>query len=69
MANDWISTTEATELSGYHPEYIRQLIRQGEIQANRKGTMYWIDRGSLLSYLQKAKKTKATDRRYGPHKK
>jgi len=69
MANDWISTDEAAELSGYHRDYIRQLIRQGKIQANRKGTMFWVNRASLLLFLQKAKKAKVTDRRHGPHNK
>jgi hypothetical protein len=27
---DWITTQEAVELSGFHPEYIRRLVRQGK---------------------------------------
>jgi excisionase family DNA binding protein len=29
--SDWITTQEAAELSGFHPEYVRRLARQGKI--------------------------------------
>lgn len=69
MSTEWISTDEAAKLSGYHPDYIRQLIRRGEILANRKGTMFWIDRSSLLAFLRKAKRAQTKDRRHGPRSK
>lgn len=49
---DWITTQEAAELSGYHPEYVRRLARQGKIGAEKKGRDWWIDRDVLHSYLQ-----------------
>ncbi len=64
MATDVISTDEAAELSGYHPEHIRRLIRQGKIKAIRKGTMFWIDRRAFEKFVQNAKKAK--DTRHGP---
>ena len=64
MATDAISTEEAAQLSGYHPEHIRRLIREGKIKATRKGTMFWIDRKSLKQYLRKA--TQSLDKRHGP---
>ena len=67
MATNWISTDEAAELSGYHTDYIRQLVRRSKIKANRKGTMYWIDRESFLDFLNKEKKAQSQDRRHGPH--
>ncbi len=66
MSTEWISTDEAAELSGYHSEYIRRLVRQGKLEASKKGAMFWINRASLLSLLKKNKKAKANDRRYGP---
>lgn len=66
MHTDWISTLEAAELSGYHAEHLRRLIRQGKIKVSRKGPMFWIDRQSLLAYLQESKKTNKKDKRYGP---
>ena len=69
MPTNWISTDEAAELSGYHPEHIRRLIRDGKIQASRKGSMFWIDRESFLVFLRRADKAKTKDRRHGPHSK
>jgi excisionase family DNA binding protein len=69
MPTDWVSTDEAAELSGYHPEHIRELVREGKIKAIRKGTMFWIDKASLLLFVRKATKAKAADRRHGPHPK
>ena len=66
MHTDWISTEEAAELTGYHPEYIRHLIRQGKIQVSRKGTMFWIERQSLLAYLRASEKSSKKDKRHGP---
>jgi excisionase family DNA binding protein len=34
---DWITTQEAANLSGFHPEYVRRLARQGKIGAEKKG--------------------------------
>jgi excisionase family DNA binding protein len=49
---DWITTQEAAELSGFHPEYVRRLARQGKIGAEKKGRDWWIDRDVLHAYLQ-----------------
>jgi len=47
----WITTQEAVQISGYHPEYVRKLARQGRIGAVRKGRDWWIDRDALQEYL------------------
>ena len=49
---DRITTQEAAKLSGFHPEYVRRLARQGKIAAEKKGRDWWIDRDVLHSYLQ-----------------
>ncbi len=64
MQTDWISTAEAAEASGYHPERVRELIREGKIRAVKKGNTWWVDRKSVLAYLKAAQK--AEDKRYGP---
>jgi len=48
---EWITTEEAADLSGYHPEYVRRLARQGQIGAKKKGRDWWIDRDKLREYL------------------
>lgn len=66
MPTDWISITEASQLTHYHPEYLRQLVREGKILSSRKGPMFWVDRRSLLAYLRKSEKAGKTDKRHGP---
>ena len=48
---EWLSTEEAVQLSGFHPEYIRELARAGKIGAVKKGRDWWIDRDLLREYL------------------
>jgi len=47
-----ITVKEAAERSGYHPEYIRRLIRDGKIAAEKLGTVYLVDAESLQAYLR-----------------
>ena len=56
MMENWISVSEASELSGYHPEHIRRLIRQGKINAKKFSIVWMVDRDSLLAYIDKPKK-------------
>ena len=64
MADEWITSAEAAELSGYHPEHLRRLVREGRIKARKFGIVWQIDRKSLLAYLEEAEKS--DDRRRGP---
>ncbi len=52
MAEDWITTPEASELSGYNPEHLRELIRQGRIKARKYFVIWQISKSSLLAYLR-----------------
>lgn len=63
MMTEWITTKEAAELSGYHSEYVRQLIREGKIGAQKFGEVWQVNRKSLLDYVSAAKES--TDGRYG----
>jgi len=49
---DWITTKEAVKLSGYHPAYLRQVIRSGKIKAQKFSEVWQIDRGSLLAFVK-----------------
>jgi excisionase family DNA binding protein len=55
MAEEWLTTAEAAELSGYHPEYIRDLMRDGKIDGRKFGIVWQVQRQSLLSYLRMMK--------------
>lgn len=55
MVSEWITTDEACRLSGYHPERIRELLREGRIGGQKFGPIWQVDRASLFSYLEKIK--------------
>lgn len=48
---EWITTEEAAEVSGYHVNYVRRLMRQNKLAGRKAGTMWWVDRDSLKEYL------------------
>ena len=56
MAQDWITTLEATKLTGYDAEYIRRLARQGRVKAQKWARDWQISRVSLLAYKRQAEK-------------
>jgi excisionase family DNA binding protein len=64
MTEDWITTREAVELSGYHPYHLRRLIRAGTIRAKKFGNVWQVNRQSLLDYIEEAQSS--MDKRKGP---
>ena len=48
---EWLTTQEAANLAGYHVNYLRRLVRVGEIEARKWGNAWMINRESLLTYL------------------
>ncbi len=65
---EWIDIRLASELSGYNSDYLRRVMRQGKIAAEKRGTMWWIDRDSLRAYVAtvEALGTKKFDPRGAP---
>ncbi|MBT6061668.1 MAG: helix-turn-helix domain-containing protein [Anaerolineae bacterium] len=61
---EWITVQEAADLSGYHPEYLRLLIREGKLDARKFGSVWAINKKALLSYRTIA--DKSDDGRHGP---
>ncbi len=55
--SEWLTVNDAAKLSGYHPESIRELIRQGKIEARKFSIVYQVNRESLLAYIANAKAT------------
>lgn len=45
---EWLSVKEATEASGYHPDYIREFIRRNQIEAEKKGRTWWVDMAACV---------------------
>ena len=65
MADDWITTNEAADLSGYHPDYIRKLLQGGKLNGRKFGPVWQVDKANLLAYLEKIEKQ---GERRGPKK-
>lgn len=54
---DYISTTEAAEITGYYDSHIRTLCRQGKLTgAILRGKTWFIPRISMLAYGKKRNK-------------
>jgi hypothetical protein len=64
MPEKWVTTEVAARLSGYHPEYLRFLMRNSRITGRKFGTVWQVSRKSLLQYLAKADISE--DARWGP---
>ena len=64
MSVEWLTTKEAIELSGYHPVYLRELIRDGKIVGQKFGIVWQVSKQSLTAYLEEAQQSK--DKRRGP---
>jgi excisionase family DNA binding protein len=56
MIDEWLTTQEAAETSGYHIEHIRRLVRDGQIKARKWGRDWMVNKISLYEYLEKDKK-------------
>lgn len=52
MDSKCLTIQEAARLSGYHPEHIRRLVRQGKIEAKKFSIVWMVDRESLLEYRE-----------------
>ena len=63
---EWITVSEAGELSGYNEEHIRRLLRDGLITGRKFGIVWQVKYGSIIAYLTKAQSSE--DKRHGPKK-
>jgi len=65
---EWESWTvsEASKETGYNEEYVRRLIRNGEVEAVKIGNFWLVKAESLRSYVKGVKSM--DDGRYGPKK-
>jgi hypothetical protein len=54
--SELITVSEASELSGYTPQHVRLLIRQGLINARRAGGIWLVEVSSLRNYIENAPK-------------
>lgn len=66
MASQWITSKQAAEQSGYHPDHLRRLIRAGLVKGRKFGIVWQVDRVSLLAYVRAAEESE--DKRRGAKK-
>jgi excisionase family DNA binding protein len=64
VLDNHMSIQAAAEYSGYNLQYLRRIVRKGEVEGVKVGQVWLVDLTSLDAYLERAKKT--DDRRYGP---
>jgi excisionase family DNA binding protein len=62
----WMTVKEASTRFGYHAEYLRHLVREGQIVAEKLGTLYLIDPESVQAYINSV--SDPDDARSGPQK-
>jgi hypothetical protein len=60
---DWITTREAVEISGYHPVYLYELLRSNKIKARKFGPVWQVSRSGLSAFIKASKESK--DKRRG----
>ncbi len=63
-AEEWITTEEAAEISGYHVNHIRRMIHTNHIKARKFGPVWQVHRPTLLRYIKSAEES--GDKRRGP---
>lgn len=55
VGEGWITTAEAAEVTGYHPEHVQRLARQGRVEAQKVGRSWLINLRDLLHYQETAR--------------
>lgn len=52
MQRDWLTSEEASELSGFRSEHIVRLCNKGKLVCEKRSRIWFVQRASLLAYLQ-----------------
>ncbi len=56
LRTKWLTVTEAAKLVGYHPERIRELARDNQIEARKFSIVWQVSRRSLMAYRAKMRR-------------
>jgi excisionase family DNA binding protein len=49
---EWLTVKEAAKSTGYNPEQIRRLAREGKVNCQKWGNAWMISRPSLVEYIE-----------------
>jgi excisionase family DNA binding protein len=52
---EWITTTEAAELTGYKPVTFRWLVKEGRIKGQKRGRDWFLSKADVLAYTEEMK--------------
>ena len=64
VLNNHISVQAAALCSGYSLQYLRRLLRKGELEGTKIGQLWLVDKSALDAYIKKAQDS--SDQRFGP---
>jgi excisionase family DNA binding protein len=64
VLDNHMSIQVAAEYSGYNLQYLRRIVRKGEVEGVKVGQVWLVNLASLDAYLKRVQNT--DDRRYGP---
>jgi hypothetical protein len=53
---DWLTTYEAVQISGYELDYIRKLVRARKITGRKWGQSWQVSRKSLQAFIKNREK-------------
>ena len=53
---EWLTSYDAAHMSGYNPDYIRQLIRSRKVLGRKWGQTWQVNRRSLRAYMAESEK-------------
>jgi hypothetical protein len=62
--DDWLTVKAACDLTGYADQYLRRLLREKAVDAQKFGHVWMVSRHSLMTYYNTAQQEK--DKRYRP---
>ena len=54
--SEWITVSQAAQLSGYNKEHITRLCRQGKVMARKYSIVWQVNHDSLLKYVAMVEK-------------
>ena len=47
---DYVSTSRAARITGYHPDYVGQLARSGKVLSRQIGNRWYVDRDQIIAH-------------------
>ena len=62
---DYLTVEETAHFLGYHPEYVREMVRQGKLRADKKAGVWLLYREAVEKYREAVRGKSKHDPRRG----